>query len=164
LLLDQGGVYGAGSATHHLTMYRAPSGALVFGAGTVQWTWGLDNNHDNPFSFNAPAASSDMQQAVVNLFADMGVQPATLQPGLENWTYAWTPATSGNYTIRTRATDDSANLEVPSAGITVAATTTAQTLTSLTLNTANVTGGNPVQGTVTLGQPAASGGVVVTLS
>ncbi len=25
------------------TLYRAPSGALVFGAGTVQWSWGLDN-------------------------------------------------------------------------------------------------------------------------
>ena len=31
------------TATHHLTLYRAASGALVFGAGTVQWAWGLDN-------------------------------------------------------------------------------------------------------------------------
>jgi hypothetical protein len=29
-----------GTATHHLTLYRAASGALVFGAGTVQWSWG----------------------------------------------------------------------------------------------------------------------------
>ena len=35
-----------GTATHHLTLYRAPSGALVFGAGTVQWSWGLDDDHD----------------------------------------------------------------------------------------------------------------------
>ena len=34
--------YGPGTATHHLTLYRAASGALVFGAGTVQWSWGLD--------------------------------------------------------------------------------------------------------------------------
>src|SRR5262249_56391641 len=39
--------YGSNSAsgvtiTHHLTLYRAPSGALVFGAGTVQWSFGLD--------------------------------------------------------------------------------------------------------------------------
>ena len=33
------------TATHHLTLYRAPSGALVFGAGTVQWAWGLDNTN-----------------------------------------------------------------------------------------------------------------------
>ena len=31
------------TGTHHLTMYRAQSGALVFGAGTVQWSWGLEN-------------------------------------------------------------------------------------------------------------------------
>jgi N,N-dimethylformamidase beta subunit-like, C-terminal/Domain of unknown function (DUF4082)/Bacterial Ig domain/3-keto-disaccharide hydrolase/Viral BACON domain len=82
LLLDQGGTYGAGTATHHLTLYRAPSGALVFAAGTVQWPWGLDNNHDNPFGFANPAPNPAMQQATVNLFADMGVQPATLQAGL----------------------------------------------------------------------------------
>ena len=45
-LLDQGSNYGPGTATHHLTLYRASSGALVFGAGTIQWSWGLDGNHD----------------------------------------------------------------------------------------------------------------------
>ncbi|HEY6505430.1 MAG TPA: N,N-dimethylformamidase beta subunit family domain-containing protein [Chitinophagaceae bacterium] len=65
-------------STHHLSLYRHSSGALVFGAGTVQWSWGLDNVHDRG---NLPP-SQDMQQATVNLFADMGVQPATLQPGL----------------------------------------------------------------------------------
>ena len=228
LLLDQGGVYGAGTAIHHMTMHRAPSGALVFGAGTIQWSWGLDSTHDNPYPFPSPAADPDMQQAVVNLFADMGVQPATLQPGLlvamqsadtvppvsqiasptsgsavrvgtivnisgtaldtgggvvggvevsvdggatwhpatgrESWSYPWTPSASGFYTIQSRATDDSANLETPSPGVTVAASTTAQTLVSLTLNSSTVTGGNTLQGTVTLGQAAAAGGIVVTLS
>jgi hypothetical protein len=78
LLLDYGATYGAGTTTHNLTTYRAPSGALVFGAGTVQWAWGLDSNHDNG---SAPA-DIRMQQATMNLFADMGVQPQTLQPGL----------------------------------------------------------------------------------
>ena len=45
-LQDYGSTYGPGTATHSLTLYRAPSGALVFGAGTVQWSWGLDGNHD----------------------------------------------------------------------------------------------------------------------
>ncbi len=49
LLLDEGGIYGAGTAIHQMTEYRAPSGALVFGAGTIQWAWGLDANHDNSF-------------------------------------------------------------------------------------------------------------------
>ena len=65
------------TATHSLTLYRAPSGALVFGAGTIQWSWGLDgdNNAGNP-------ADPNMQQATVNLFADMGIQPTTLEAGL----------------------------------------------------------------------------------
>src|SRR5690348_1778981 len=67
------------TATHHLTLYRAPSGALVFGAGTVQWSWGLDNTHSID---NATPTDPNMQQATVNILADMGAQPATLQAGL----------------------------------------------------------------------------------
>ncbi len=63
---------------HHLSLYRASSGALVFGAGTVQWPWGLDGNHDR----GASTEDVNMQQATVNLFADMGVQPTSLQTGL----------------------------------------------------------------------------------
>jgi hypothetical protein len=68
---DFGGTTQTGSsATHHLTLYRAASGALVFGAGTVQWAWGLDNGG------STNAVDTAMQQATVNLFADMGnVQP-----------------------------------------------------------------------------------------
>ena len=77
-LQDNGNTYAPGTATHHLTLYKAASDALVFGAGTVQWSWGLDGNHDR----GAGAPDPRMQQATVNLFADMGVQPATLQSGL----------------------------------------------------------------------------------
>lgn len=78
-LQDYGSTYNGGSATHHLTTYRAASGALVFGAGTVQWAWGLDNNHSG-----GGAATSDtaVKQATVNLFADMDMQPSTIQSGL----------------------------------------------------------------------------------
>jgi hypothetical protein len=169
-LLDFGSTYGPGSATHRLTLYRAPSRALVFGAGTVQWSWGLDGVHDRGGS--SPSAA--MQQATVNLFADMVVQPATLQTGLtraaasadttpprsapstptrivsagaavtvtgtavdmgggrvggvevsvdggatwhpattgrESWSYTFTPTATGQVTIRSRAVDDSGNLE-----------------------------------------------------
>ncbi len=68
----------ANTRTHKLSLYRHSSGALVFGAGTVQWSWGLDGNHLGSPSVTSP----EMQQATVNLFADMDVQPATLQPGL----------------------------------------------------------------------------------
>ena len=77
-LQDYGSTYASGNATHTLTLYKAPSGALVFGAGTVQWAWGLDANHDRA----GTPADARMRQATVNLFADMGVQPETLQPGL----------------------------------------------------------------------------------
>ncbi len=179
LLLDYGGTYGAGTATHHLTLYRAPSGALVFGAGTVQWSWGLDSDHDGG---NLPP-DVRMQQATLNLFADMGVQPGTIQPGLtaatqstditpptstitsplagstvefgslvtitgtasdsgggavaavevsvdggktwdrasgrDNWTYSWTALASGAATLKSRAIDDSGNVESPGPGVTV---------------------------------------------
>src|SRR6266487_131046 len=46
LLQDYGNTYGSGTAVHHLTLYRSPAGGLVFGAGTVQWTWGLEAVHD----------------------------------------------------------------------------------------------------------------------
>jgi hypothetical protein len=79
LLLDNGNTTGPGTATHSLTLYRDPqSGALVFGAGTVYWTWGLDSHHDNEETPTDP----NVQQAMVNLFADMGVQPETLMQSL----------------------------------------------------------------------------------
>ncbi|MEO3933634.1 DUF4082 domain-containing protein [Micrococcaceae bacterium Sec7.4] len=77
-LQDFGNTVLPGTTTHHLTMYRAPSGALVFSAGTVQWTWGLDQQHDGD---GAPA-DPRMQQAQINLLADMGAQPATRDTAL----------------------------------------------------------------------------------
>ncbi|WP_213287208.1 DUF4082 domain-containing protein [Bradyrhizobium sp. sGM-13] len=178
-LLDYGNTTGAGVSTHNLTLYRAPSGALVFGAGTVYWSWGLSDNHDLVPTPSDPR----VQQAMVNLLADMGIQPGTLQSGLvaatastdtsaptstinpiasfsaqsvvtisgtasdvgggviggvevstdggltwynaigdENWTYTWSPQVAGTYTIKSRAVDDSINLETPSGGRTVVVT------------------------------------------
>jgi hypothetical protein len=184
LLLDYGSTYGTGSATHKVTLYRHSSGALVFASGTYQWSWGLDSNHDR--SNLGSTTDVRMQQATVNLFADMGVQPTTLQPGLaaatkssdvaaptssitsplpgsslsagsavtitgaatdsggevagvevstdggttwhpatgrKTWSYSWTPKASGLASIRSRAVDDSGNLESPSAGVTVTVST-----------------------------------------
>src|SRR5262249_31431725 len=82
LLLDNGLTDGPGTATHSLTLYRdTTSGALIFGAGTVMWSWGLSNQYapytpplGSGFSQTAPVSAA-VQQAMVNLFADMGVQP-----------------------------------------------------------------------------------------
>ena len=82
LLLDNGATTGSGTATHSLTLYRdTTSGALVFGAGTVMWSWGLSDQYV-PYSGLTAPVSTAVQQSMVNLFADMGVQPETLQASL----------------------------------------------------------------------------------
>ncbi|XZF63401.1 MAG: N,N-dimethylformamidase beta subunit family domain-containing protein [Gloeotrichia echinulata DVL01] len=179
VLQDFGSTYRSGTAIHHLTLYKHSSGALVFGAGTIQWPWGLDGNHDR----GTTTPNVGMQQATVNLFADMGVQPVTLQSGLflaaastdgtaptstitsptagtnvqtgsqitisgtaddigggvvggvevsvdggttwhpavgrANWSYSWKPSTIGSVTIKSRAADDSGNIETPGSGVTI---------------------------------------------
>ncbi|GAA3723012.1 hypothetical protein GCM10022399_44240 [Terrabacter ginsenosidimutans] len=175
IFTDYGGTTQANqSATHNLTLYKAASGALVFGSGTVQWSWGLGD----------PGSTPDpvMQQATVNLFADMGAQPYALASGLTvatastdttaptsaittpssgatlgdggkltisgtasdtggvvagvevstdngktwhpatgttSWNYSWVAHGNPGTTIRSRAVDDSGNLETPSAGVPV---------------------------------------------
>ncbi len=180
------------TATHHLTLYKAPSGALVFGAGTVQWSWGLANINAWESETTEPsghAPDPNLEQATVNLLSEMGAQPGSLIPGLVaatpstdttppastitsptagatlpdgssvtitgtatdagggvvagvevstdggttwhpttlttpaeqtvKWTYTWAAGGYPTTTIKSRAVDDSANLEQPSAGITV---------------------------------------------
>jgi Domain of unknown function (DUF4082)/Secretion system C-terminal sorting domain/Bacterial Ig domain len=188
----------AAGKTHKLSLYKHSSGALVFGAGTVQWSWGLDANHDRG---SAPA-DVRMQQATVNLLADMNVQPATLQAGLvaatastdatapvttintplqnaiitqglpvtvsgvatdaatvagveisvdggvtwvpatgtNNWSYTFTPASTGTVTIRSRGFDDSGNME----GAGTAPSANAKTITVQGLPNPNEGPGGPV--------------------
>ena len=179
ILLDHGSIVGTDTMVHNLTLYRHSSGSLVFSAGTYRWAWGLDANHD--LDWMGSTTDVRMQQATVNLFADMGVQPATRQPGLvpatastdqsapnstftapsagasvttgtfvtitgtagdigggvvggveistdggttwhpaigrESWSYSWQPTTLGSTIIKSRAVDDSGNLEAPSVGM-----------------------------------------------
>jgi N,N-dimethylformamidase beta subunit-like protein/uncharacterized protein DUF4082/Big-like domain-containing protein len=181
MLLDYGSTFGPGTVTHRLSLYRHSSGALVFGAGTVQWTWGLDASHDR----GSLPADVRMQQATVNLFADMGAQPGTLQvqdglvpasastdvappvstitspangasivagtpitisgtatdsggglvsgvevsadggatwaaaTGTSPWSFSWTVSGTGTVSIKSRAYDDSGNMETPSAGVSI---------------------------------------------
>jgi hypothetical protein len=180
------------TATHHLTLYKAPSGALVFGAGTVQWSWGLANFNAWESPTTEPSGNPpdpNMEQATVNLLADMGAQPGSLITGLVpaskstdttpptstitsptsgatfqdgssvtisgaatdagggvvagvevstdggttwhpatlttpaeqsvKWSYAWVAHGNPTTNIKSRAVDDSANLEKPSVGVTV---------------------------------------------
>ncbi len=91
LRTDWGNDYATGQATNSLVEFRDPtSHALVFGTGTVQWSWGLSNLHtDNTGVANPPdppnqstTQDRDVQQATLNVLADMGEQPTTPQAGL----------------------------------------------------------------------------------
>ena len=206
-LLDYGVTYGAGTAVHKVVMYKYSSGAIVFSTGTYRWSWGLDNHHDN--CAEGCTTNLAMQQATVNLFADMGVQPVSLQSGLllasastdtipptstitsptagativsgstvtiqgtaadtgggvvggvevsvdggntwhpatgrASWTYSWTATGNTTTTIRSRAVDDSGNLENPSAGVTVTIGTGTQTC-PCTIFPSSTVPGTPDQG------------------
>lgn len=86
LLENYGASYkGSGFVSHKLSLYRHYSKygnnitALIFGAGTVQWSWGLSNHHD--FDKDDEKIYTEdflIQQATVNLFADMNILPTTL--------------------------------------------------------------------------------------
>lgn len=115
------------TVTHHLTMYRAASGALVFEAGTVQWAWGLNSKHDGD---DQPPTSPAIQQATVNLLADMGnVQPQTLMSGLA-------PATES-----TDTTPPTSTITSPTAGIVIPNGSTVTITGTATENTGGVVAG-----------------------
>jgi PKD repeat protein len=88
-LQDAGMTYGASPPPGQpgyaeAVKYRAPSGALVFAAGTIQWPWGLGphfiNTPGSEESYMSPAVNTEdprIEQATYNIFSDMGVQPAT---------------------------------------------------------------------------------------
>jgi len=71
--------YSEADATHNMTLYKADSGALVFNAGTVFWSWALDDFHVygpvGPYQYTP--TDPNAEQAMVNLFAQMGVQPGS---------------------------------------------------------------------------------------
>jgi len=102
IFTDHGTWTDIGTATHHLTMHRRPSGALVFGAGTVQWSWGLDD--ESPIG-NPPDVR--MQQATLNVLADMDAQPHEPISGLVRATKS------------TDTTPPTASISSPAAGATV---------------------------------------------
>jgi len=71
---DNGEFYnGDGTLSWGVVSQRYASGAVVVGFGTCQWSWGLDNSHDN----GSAVASTAMQQATLNLLVDLGAVPAT---------------------------------------------------------------------------------------
>jgi N,N-dimethylformamidase beta subunit-like, C-terminal/Domain of unknown function (DUF4082)/Bacterial Ig-like domain/Bacterial Ig domain len=77
-LTDFGNTVVPGNTTHHVTQYRAASGALIFSAGSIQWAWGLDSHHDG---ISEPA-DPRIRQATVNILADMDAPATTIASGI----------------------------------------------------------------------------------
>ncbi len=96
-LQDEGRIYAKAPAPGvcacgQAVKYTAPSGALVFSAGTIDWAWGL-----------APELDTRIQQVTYNILSDMGTQPGTPtevtldppsgpQPPTSSFTISPTPA------------------------------------------------------------------------
>ncbi|NMO49588.1 DUF4082 domain-containing protein [Actinoplanes sp. TBRC 11911] len=133
-----------GTTTHNMTLYKAASGALVFGAGTIQFAWGLDDQHDSSYDPKTPV-SQPMQQMLVNLLADMHVQPATRMSNLR--------AASAS----TDVTGPTTTITAPAAGSSVA-NGAKVTVTGTATDTAGQVGGVEVSlDNGTTWHPAASG-------
>lgn len=75
LLLQDAGNFqngNLGKASANMTRYRAPSGAIVFSSGTIQWSWGL-----GAWGIDVVEPDRYLPQITYNILADMQVQPAT---------------------------------------------------------------------------------------
>ncbi|MBJ7473165.1 MAG: hypothetical protein JHD16_17800, partial [Solirubrobacteraceae bacterium] len=71
-----------GNPYAHAVTYTAPSGALVFSAGTIHWSWGLgphhlDSNTDTYALDPVDSSLPQIRQATANLLADGGIRPTT---------------------------------------------------------------------------------------
>ena len=88
----------------------------------------------NPYTISG-SATDNVAVSGIEVSTNGGTtwNPATCTgcPGADvTWTYSWTLPADGTYTIRSRATDSSSNVETPGAGNTVTIDTTAPTITS----------------------------------
>lgn len=89
VIQDWGATFDTGRATHSLVLHFRSSGAIVFGAGCVQFAWALDDLHDandpNRANKYSVRISRDprgpepiIQQLAINILADQGLSFPTL--------------------------------------------------------------------------------------
>ena len=64
---------GSGNSDSNSSLYTAASGAQVFAAGTMQWSWGLDN-------YNANFVNAGIQRATTNILNNFISGPAKPAP------------------------------------------------------------------------------------
>lgn len=78
-LIGPDGTPGRGDAVAHATAYRAPSGALVFAAGSNLFCWGLDQAGYRLYAGGRPQGEPDprVQQLVTNVLVETGCRPGS---------------------------------------------------------------------------------------
>ena len=108
-LLDFGSSFGNGTATHSLTLYRAASRRARVRRRAPSSGPGASMRCTRT---RAPRRMPDIQQATVNLLADMGAQPGTLQAGLSAASKS-TDTTAPAATISAPASGSSASVGTP---------------------------------------------------
>jgi len=94
----------------------------------------LNSASANPFTISGSATDNvavSSIQVSTNGGTTWNAATCTGCPGTNvTWTFSWTLPADGNYTIRSRATDSSSNVETPGAGNTVTVDRTAPTVSS----------------------------------
>lgn len=101
---DNGQNYnGDGNLNWGVVSQRYPSGAVVIGFGTVQWSWGLDTMHDA--TNTSGAANLSMQQMTYNLLRDLGANSATPHTGVVTSTPVSLDAYGVGLTTSTKSVD-----------------------------------------------------------
>ena len=63
---------GTNPSISNAVRYTAASGAKVFSAGSIQFSWGLDSTGVSP-----PRESRGIKQLMINVLSDMGASPVT---------------------------------------------------------------------------------------
>jgi hypothetical protein len=68
---------GSGNSDSNSTVYTAPSGAQVFAAGTIQWSWGLDN-----YSSDGQYVNAGIQRTTANILNAFSLGGGTPAPAV----------------------------------------------------------------------------------
>jgi hypothetical protein len=93
-ICDEPGECGnGGNSFSNSTIYTAPSGAMIFASGTIEWSWGLDNYPNRSY------ANAGIQQTTANiLYRFTGTTPQAPPPPPPAGTYLTDGFESGNMT------------------------------------------------------------------
>lgn len=91
---------GSGASVSNSTLYTAPSGARVFGSGTIQWSWGLDN-------YSATYANAGIQKTTANILNAFSSGSGASAPAV---TLAPTSVAFGNQRVGTASAPQNVTL------------------------------------------------------